>query len=89
MGAFIVKQPNGNYCRFSTVVDCPTHWNMTEDYYIDMCKEKAIRDAEEEAKDVLANHVHPFEWVIENFIPINMNKKEFEAFLKEVGYEGN
>lgn len=26
MAGFIVKQPNGLYCRFSTVVDCPTHY---------------------------------------------------------------
>lgn len=24
MAGFISKQPNGLYCRFSTVVDCPT-----------------------------------------------------------------
>ena len=30
MGAFIAKQPNGLYCRFSTVVDCVTHYDMTE-----------------------------------------------------------
>ena len=23
MGSFIAKQPNGLYCRFSTIVDCP------------------------------------------------------------------
>ena len=34
MGAFISKQPNGLYCRFSSVVDCPTHWNMTKEDYI-------------------------------------------------------
>ena len=29
MGAFISKQPNGLYCRFSTIVDTITHYNMT------------------------------------------------------------
>ena len=36
MAGFISKQPNGLYCRFSTVVDCPTDWNMTEDDYIEV-----------------------------------------------------
>ena len=34
MAGFIVKQPNGLYCRFSTVVDCPTHYNITKEYYL-------------------------------------------------------
>lgn len=26
----IAKQPNGKYCRVSTIVDAPTHWNWSE-----------------------------------------------------------
>ena len=81
MGAFIAKQPNGKYCRFSSVVDCPTNWNMTEQDYIELCKQKA----EEEAKDVLQNYLNPFEWVKERFVLNNMTKVEFNDFLKEVG----
>lgn len=80
MGAFISKQPNGLYCRFSTVVDCPTDWNMTEEDYIELCKQRA----EEEARDVLANHLKPFEWVKEHYYPNNMTKEEFEQFIKDV-----
>jgi len=79
MGSFIAKQPNGLYCRFSAIVDCPTDWNMTEQDYIDICKQRA----EEEAKDVLRNYLRPFEWVKERFAPENMTCKEFRAFLKE------
>ena len=35
MGAIIAKQPNGLYCRVSTVVDAPTHYNMTKQDYIE------------------------------------------------------
>jgi hypothetical protein len=56
MGAFISKQPNGLYCRFSSIVDCPTHINMTEKDYIKICQESA----KEEAIDVLQNHLQPF-----------------------------
>ena len=36
MGGFVSKQPNGLYCRFSSVTDCPTTWNMTREDYINM-----------------------------------------------------
>lgn len=57
MGAFITKQPNGLYCRFSTVVDCPTHINMTKEDYINICMERA----REEAEEVLEKYTRPFE----------------------------
>ena len=50
MGSFICKQPNGKYCRFSTVVDTLTHINMTEDEYIEYCVSRAVKDAIREAK---------------------------------------
>lgn len=80
MASFIARQPNGLYCRFSTVVDCPTDWNMTAEDYIELCKQKA----EEEARDTLENYLQPFERVNNYFIPSNMTQKEFEEFLKEV-----
>lgn len=80
MGAFIAKQPNGLYCRFSTVVDCPTDWNMTEEDYIELCAEKA----REEARYTLQNHLRPFEWVEEYFCPNNMTKEEFEAVIRDM-----
>ena len=85
MASFISKQPNGLYCRFSTVVDCPTNWNMTEDDYIRRCMEEARIDALE----TLENHLRPFEEVIENFYPTNMTEEEFENLLKEMGVENN
>lgn len=79
MGAFIAKQPNGLFCRFSSIVDCPTHWNMTEEEYIEYC---AVR-GREEARETLKNHVQPFERVKEEFQPHNMSAKEFRSFLEE------
>lgn len=80
MSAFIVKQPNGKYMRFSTVVDCPTHWNMTEQDYIEFCKERAVK----EAKDVLKNYIKPFGLVKDCFVPNIMAEEEFNKILKEV-----
>lgn len=79
MGAFIVKQPNGKYCRFSTVVDCPTHINMTEEDYIKVIMTRGLSKAgaTAEAKDILQNHLYPYKSINEYFCPNNMSKKEF------------
>lgn len=83
MGAFIARQPNGLLCRFSTVVDTVTHYNMTEEDYIEMCAEKA----REEARDVIKNYIRPFDEVKEYFVDNNMTEQEFEEILNEMGME--
>lgn len=35
MGAFIARQPDGLLCRWSSVVDNITHYNMTDEDYIE------------------------------------------------------
>ena len=80
MGSFIAKQPNGLYCRFSTVVDCPTDWNMTEEDYIELRAEMAREDA----KLTLAHYLRPFEMVKEYFYPHNMTEEEFDKCLSEM-----
>lgn len=80
MGSFICKQPNGLYCRFSTVVDTITHYNMTEEEYIEMCVEKARKEAE----DVLENHLYPFEEIKARFTSLNMPSAEFCRILNEM-----
>lgn len=81
MGAFISKQPNGKYCRFSTVVDTITDYNMTEEEYIEMCAERARK----EARDVLEKWTRPFQQVIDYFCPNNDTQQEFAEKLKEMG----
>lgn len=81
MGSFISRQPNGLLCRFSIVSDCPTHWNMTDEEYIEMRAERA----REEARGVLKNHLKPFDMVKECFYPENMTEEEFKNVLKEMG----
>ena len=36
MGAYIARQPNGLLCRFSSVVDAVTHYNYSEEEYIEL-----------------------------------------------------
>ena len=74
MGSFICRQPNGLLCRFSTVVDTVTHYNMTDEEYIRMRMEQAREDAE----DVIENHLKPFEWIDQYFVDNNMTEEEFE-----------
>ncbi len=80
MGSFIAKQPNGRYCTFSTVVDCPTYWNMTEEDYIELRADMAREDA----KQTLARYLRPFEMVKEYFRPMNMTEEEFNDCLNEM-----
>lgn len=87
MGGFIAKQPNGLYCRFSTVVDTITHMNMTEEDYINYCVERAKEQAEREAKDVLKHWVHSFDEVKNSFYPGNNTIEEFNEMLHEMGDE--
>ena len=81
MGSYIVKQPNGLYCRFSTSADTITHYNMTEEEYLEICAEKARK----EAKEILENHLYPFEQIKRDFMPTNNSLEEFESFLNKMG----
>lgn len=83
MGSFIVRQPNGLLCRFSTITDCPTHYNMTEEEYIEVCKKRA----EEDARDVLEHYIRPFSMVKDFFYPNNMSNEEFKRILQEMEQE--
>lgn len=88
--SFISKQPNGLYCRFSTIVDAPTHENMTVDDYAEVIKiRKGIdfKQAKEEAEEVIQFHLQPFERVIEDFTTSNINEEDFKKWLKSVGHK--
>lgn len=80
MAGFIARQPNGLLCRHSTIVDCVTDYNMTEEDYINLCIEKARK----EAKEVLEKYIRPFDMVEEYFCPNNMTEEEFEKLLEEM-----
>lgn len=80
MAGFIARQPNGLICRFSTVVDCVTDYNMTEEDYINLCREKA----EAEAREILENYIRDFSFVKNSFYPNNMTTKEFKQILQEM-----
>lgn len=80
MAGFIVRQPNGLLCRFSTITDCPTHYNMTDEEYINICRERAAL----EALEVIERYTRPFSEIKERFYPNNMSQEEFEKILLEM-----
>lgn len=82
MGAFISKQPNGKYCRFSTIVDCHTHINMTMDDYIKICKQRGI--SKRDAIDTIENYLYDFTNVRDYFLPNNMTEIEFEEVINRM-----
>lgn len=80
MGIYISKQPNGKYCRFSGIVDCPTHINMTFDdlvYVINQMHNNASFDATEMVTQIVDYQLRPFKNVISDFQPINITTKKF------------
>ena len=83
MGAFIARQPNGLLCRFSSVVDCITHYNMSEEEYI----EYRAECAREEARYDLQNphFVKPYNWVLERTLFNEMTEEDFIRIRKEMG----
>lgn len=86
MGGYIARQPNGKYCRFSTIVDCPTHVNMTFDDYVKVIMERGYQEwkAREEAEDVINNYLRSFEEIITDFIPNHMTQEEFDKIVNEM-----
>ena len=64
MGAFIARQPNGLLCRWSSVVDNITHYNMTEEEYIEYRAEKAREDARWELENN-PRFIHSFSEILE------------------------
>ena len=80
MGAFIARQPNGLLCRFSSIVDTITSYNMTEEEYINECALKGIN----EARETIERRIKPFSWVKDSFIPNNMSQEEFDKLIEEM-----
>lgn len=82
--SFIARQPNGLLCRHSSVVDCVTDYNMTDQECIDLQVERAKEKAERDTRIILEKYLQGIEEVKESFIPNNMSKKEFSKILKDM-----
>lgn len=63
MGSFIARQPNGLLCRWSSIVDNLTHYDMTEEDYIEYRAECARKEARLDLQNPL--FVRPFSEILE------------------------
>ena len=90
MGAIFYKQPNGRYCRYSTVVDCVTDYNMSENDILDLFMEKAHDDAMQFIRN--KDNFKPFKELTEKYEDLGpdeeptgeMSVHEFESIKKQM-----
>ena len=87
MGRIIFKQPNGKVGIWSTIVDSPIAWNLTKEGYIHFLVEEFREKIEEEAEDIFSEEPKRH-WVVSledlaKHTIYNMEKEEFDEFLKE------
>lgn len=83
--SFIARQPNGLLCRFSTIVDCVTEFNMTEEDYVEYCAERA----REEARYNLSqkSFVQPYQLVLDEIRFDNITEEEFAEIRRQMETE--
>lgn len=74
---FISRQPNGLLCRFSPVVESITHYNMTDEQYIDGCTGNVTP---EEAKEIIAHHLVDFSQV--KITTLNQTPREVDRLYE-------
>lgn len=55
MGRQIIKQPNGKFCIFSTIVDSVTFYHMEEQDIINEWVEEAKKEIEENVKKIISD----------------------------------
>jgi len=53
MGQQIIKQPNGKYCLFSTIVDNITYYDLTQEEIVETWTESAKKGFERKVKIIL------------------------------------
>jgi hypothetical protein len=78
--SFIVKQPNGLYCRFGTITKCPTEWNMTEEECVDCLKGYGLGEGSVLAD--MTDRLKGFEEITKKFEPKHMTRYRFEKIKK-------
>lgn len=84
MGAMIGRQPNGRLCRYSTIVDSITHSNMTDEEYVEYCKERA----EEEAWETIARYCKSWDTIVEEVWNTDqMTVEEKQQFIAQAYME--
>lgn len=81
MAGMIAKQPNGLYCRYSSIVDTITHYNFTKEEYLRNITGTVSN--REDGIDVLENYLHPFKEV-EELLRLRLSDIESEEEVEEL-----
>lgn len=81
------RQPNGLYCRFSTVVDNFTHCNLTEDDLIERLGEPDTRYllSFPVGVDFHSFHLWPFDYIKTRIRPDNDTLENVRKLLRKMG----
>lgn len=85
MSRVLIRQPNGKYLLWSSIVDGPIKTNMTKEEYIEFKKQ----EAEEDAIDTLENYSRDYNYIYDLIFIFNMDNDEiidFRNTLIEAGY---
>lgn len=85
MAGMICKQPNGLYCRYSTIVEAVTHHNMTKEDYIKLCETRGISNWD--ATDTLDNYLKDYDYMVSLITDLNTTKEELEELLEKMNKE--
>ena len=87
MAGCISKQPNELYCRFSSVVDCFTHINMSVGDYANYIEDRdGLKPARAllDALDIIENYLQPFNEVVERFVPNNISQAKHDSLVEKM-----
>lgn len=88
MSSILLKQPNGKYAEYDTKKRCFTYTNMEEDFYVDVCKNRAKQKAEEQARKKLSDiSADDLLFILHAFFPISQTVESFALELKELGFD--
>ena len=85
MSRVLIRQPNGKYLLWSSIVDGPIKINMTKEEYIEFKKQQAEADA----IDTLENYSKDYNYIYDLIFIFNMDDDQiidFRNMLIEAGY---
>lgn len=86
MPGMISKQPNGLYCRISTIVEAPTRWNMSEDELRRLLISHDSMDfPSQTTEDWLSKWEVTFEFARNKLGGLNMTMGETREWLVSIG----
>lgn len=85
MPRVLIRQPNGKYLLWSSIIEGPIKINMTKEEYIEFKKQ----EAETYAIDTLENYSRDYDYIYDLIFIFNMDNDQiidFRNMLIEVGY---